>query len=169
MNRLRTSYLIKDESSNSQHLLVAKVSQSEIGPQLAALNQSDSSSDESVEAKKQAKYVNLGSSYNCCQKVTNLLQQPKLYTPHYNVNGQNIYTSNVTIIIFTLMIFYLFFLSTYEIFPVLSSFVLPDLYQSTIFTREQLTNPLGLAPNVTEHDSNSYINFWYDYIVSKKY
>lgn len=36
------------------------------------------------------------------QQVLYALSQPKLYTPHYNMNGRNVYTSKITIITFSL-------------------------------------------------------------------
>ena len=63
----------------------------------------------------------LGNCYCSWTRFVNAISFPKLRTPHYNENGQQIYTSPVTICFFFTLIIGVLALSIHSIVPMFSS------------------------------------------------
>ena len=75
----------------------------------------------------------------CCQRLTYALSQPKLKTPHYNVNGLNLFTSRITIFIFSVAVVIFIFYQLFYFIPVFACLIDPNLYVSS----EYIVTPLS--------------------------
>lgn len=84
----------------------------------------------------------LGDHQNMFQKVCHAIAFPKLYTPHYNENGRQMYVSLTTVIFSFLMITTFILFALKNIIPVISSETI-----TTTFKREGLANPISYFGN----------------------
>ena len=111
----------------------------------------------------------LGTLKSGWQRFIYKMQYPKYKTGHYNLNGNNVYTKNITIVAFMGIIFYVIVIVIFKLMPFFCSIINSNLFVSSELNRLQLTNPLGLSNNKTSPDQSKFYNdYWLPLMVSQK-
>lgn len=93
---------------------------------------------------------------SCFEKLIYALSLPKYQSSHYNVNGNNVFTSRFTVVAFTLVLVIFALYQVWAFLPVLVGLINPNYFTSSVYETSQLANIVDVGRNVTIENATSF-------------
>ena len=107
----------------------------------------------------------------CSEKLIYALSLPKYRSSHYNVNGQNVFTSSFTVIAFSLVMAIFALYELWNFVPVIVGLINSNFYVSSEYVTTQLANIVDVGQNLTIDNPTTsterFHNFWLNNYVEK--
>jgi len=98
----------------------------------------------------------------------NIMSQPKLYTFHYNTNGNNLFQRKRLAIFFTFFSLSCISYLTWISIPFLAQFSDSTLYVSSQVMNLPMYSSINMKPNETEPGDSLFTKYWQEHVMKER-